>query len=401
MRRTWRTGTVVAATAVGLVVGAAAGFLAQGEPLASLPPETAGTPPPAPRTHPLVPDTVLAWTPGGLPPGFAAKVERLPAVRHSVAVVSGILWMNRSVAADGTTVDRPADGLAVPIEVAGANLDRYAPFLSPADRVHLPDLAGGQGLLGRTSETLRRVDAGGSLTFRGSRTIRVAGVVPDAAIGANELFVSGRTAASLGLATRRYLLIDPAHGVSRARLDAAIRGALPSAMPLRIRGPGETPYFRQGDAVLPQVRLKELFGEFAAAPVGGYLRMDPRWEAAHIGTARVPLLGAVRCNRGILPQLRGALREVESEGLGHTVDPAEFGGCYSPRFLLRDPHAGLSHHAWGIAVDINVAANPFGRAPTQDHRLVAIFERWGFTWGGRFLIPDGMHFEFARFASGG
>jgi D-alanyl-D-alanine carboxypeptidase len=26
-----------------------------------------------------------------------------------------------------------------------------------------------------------------------------------------------------------------------------------------------------------------------------------------------------------------------------------------------------------------------------------VFERWGFTWGGRWLVPDGMHFEFLRF----
>jgi hypothetical protein len=29
--------------------------------------------------------------------------------------------------------------------------------------------------------------------------------------------------------------------------------------------------------------------------------------------------------------------------------------------------------------------------------IVQIMERNGFTWGGRWLVPDGMHFEWARF----
>jgi hypothetical protein len=229
----------------------------------------------------------------------------------------------------------------------------------------------------------------------------VAGVVPDAAIGANEAFVSMRTADRLGLRTERYVLVDPKPGTARGRLAVRIRDLLSGDVSLRIRGPGETPYFRQGDAVLPQVRMKQLFGEFAARPEpGGYLAIDPGWTSQHIVTTRLPLLGEVRCNRAIVPQLRGALSEIEASGLGHLVNPRQFGGCFSPRFVNRIPNAGLSHHAWGTAVDINVAANPFGRPPTQDRRLVAIFERWGFTWGGRFLIPDGMHFDFIRFASG-
>jgi hypothetical protein len=189
--------------------------------------------------------------------------------------------------------------------------------------------------------------------------------------------------------------------VGGGKLTATIRSLLPAGIPVRIRGPGETPFFRQGDAVLPQVRMKELFGEFAAAPVGGgYLRIDHAWVSRNIVTARVPLLGLVRCNRVIIPQLRGALSELEASGLGQLVNAGAYGGCFSPRFVNRIPNAGISHHAWGAAIDINVAANPYGRPPTQDRRLVAIFARWGFTWGGRFLIPDGNHFEFVRFASG-
>jgi len=43
-----------------------------------------------------------------------------------------------------------------------------------------------------------------------------------------------------------------------------------------------------------------------------------------------------------------------------------------------------------------VPENPFGAPPNQDPRLVAVMERWGFIWGGIFVRPDGMHFEYHR-----
>ena len=54
----------------------------------------------------------------------------------------------------------------------------------------------------------------------------------------------------------------------------------------------------------------------------------------------------------------------------------------------------------GIAFDINVASNAPGTRPDQDPRLVEIMEEHGFTWGGRWLIPDGMHFEYRREPAG-
>jgi hypothetical protein len=32
----------------------------------------------------------------------------------------------------------------------------------------------------------------------------------------------------------------------------------------------------------------------------------------------------------------------------------------------------------------------------MDERVVAIFEKWGFAWGGYWSTPDPMHFELAR-----
>jgi hypothetical protein len=140
-----------------------------------------------------------------------------------------------------------------------------------------------------------------------------------------------------------------------------------------------------------------VFGEFAARVIpgtGGYLMVDPAWEARHIVTAPVPLLGHVTCNRAIIPQLQSVFREIESAGLSSLIHPSDYGGCFVPRVIPNVPGEPISHHAWGVAIDINVSANPFGRPPHQDPRIVAIFERWGFAWGGRWLVPDGMHFEF-------
>jgi D-alanyl-D-alanine carboxypeptidase-like protein len=394
------------ALVVGLAGGGLIGLLTQGDarpPQAEPSRARPASPSPsfkAPVVRKLTPDTLLAWVPGGLPDGLGAAVAKLPKVDHVVSVLSGTAWLRGSIDADGTVVDRPPKGLGIPLEIAGADPVLYAPFLSPADRTFLPALTHGEGLLGTTSAKLRHLGPGSTLIFR-SRKVRVAGVVSDAAIGAHEVLVSRQVAESLEVNRDRYLLIDPGRGASRKQLTKGIRSALPLGALLRVRGPGETPFFRQGDAVLPPVLLKVSFGEFAAKPVtGGFLVVDPAWVRTHIVVGRVPILGKVKCNRALFTQLRGALAEVEREGLAKFIVRKDYAGCYSGRFLNRNPEAGISHHAWGVALDINASTNQFGQSPHQDPRVVAIFRKWGFTWGGRWLLPDGMHFEFVSFPAG-
>jgi hypothetical protein len=287
------------------------------------------------------------------------------------------------------------------MEVAAVEVAQYRGFLPPADRSALAELADGGALLGRTGAELRRVGPGGTLRFGGT-TLRVRGIIEDELIGAHEVLVSRATGAHLGIVRPRYLLVAPRSSAPRRRVEAGLRAALPSGVRLRVRAPGETPVFRHGDAVLPSLALKEVFGEFAAAPIaGGFLRVEQRWVSENIRTVRVPRLGSVRCHRRIIPMLRGALHELADRGLAGLIDPAQYGGCYSPRFLNRSPAAGLSHHAWGVALDLNVAQNPYGAEPRMDRRVVEVFERWGFTWGGRWLVPDAMHFEFMRFPTRG
>ena len=53
----------------------------------------------------------------------------------------------------------------------------------------------------------------------------------------------------------------------------------------------------------------------------------------------------------------------------------------------------LSLHAFGIALDLNVPGNQRGTRGEIDRHVVAIFKKWGFTWGGDLAYTDPMHFE--------
>jgi hypothetical protein len=126
----------------------------------------------------------------------------------------------------------------------------------------------------------------------------------------------------------------------------------------------------------------------------GTIRIAPDWVRRHIVSAEVPILGRVTCHRLIIPQLTAALHEIERAGLADVI--TTYDGCWVPRHMLWDANRGISRHAWGLAFDINARTNGYGARPTLDPRVVEIFQRWGFKWGGDFSTPDGMHFELER-----
>jgi hypothetical protein len=225
-------------------------------------------------------------------------------------------------------------------------------------------------------------------------TIRAAGLTaafPVAEADGSPLLADGFVAADRApwLGVRRTLLLV---GVSSsANVDGvavALAKRLRQTIQLPMRG---LPSFLTGRGV------SRLFGSFRyIVNPDGTIAMDPRWVQANIRPRKVPILGWVRCHRLMLPQLARALRQIERAGLAGLIDVADFrraGGCYVSRTMLWDPSNPPSMHAWGLAIDINVAANPYGARPRQDPRVVAAFERWGFRWGGRWATPDGMHFE--------
>ncbi|MFN2389581.1 MAG: M15 family metallopeptidase [Actinomycetota bacterium] len=131
----------------------------------------------------------------------------------------------------------------------------------------------------------------------------------------------------------------------------------------------------------------------------GFIEPDPGWVEANIASGTVPILGGVTCHRIMFRQLYEALAEIQRAGLAGLIDPSQYGGCYVPRFIDRDPGKALSMHAFGLAVDINVSENGLGTRGNLDPRIVEIFEKWGFEWGGWWSRPDPMHFELDRLLS--
>jgi hypothetical protein len=393
---------VVAALLAGVLAGAVLTLAVQSRG-APMPTPLASPPVSSPPARPESPTTFLAWVPGGLPERFGSRAARLQGIAAVATVAEDDVWLRRSWADDGRLVDAPRVPLAIPIDAAAVDPKTFAGFLPPADRGVAVALANGEGVLGATSAELRGLGPGATLAFAGSARVRIAAVLPDEQVGAAELMVSRATGARIGVRRDRYLLLqtNTARPPTSRRLAVRLRRLLPASLGagrlVQVRAPGETPYFRAGDAVMPPVLIKALFGEFAARPAPGrpgYLEIDPTWVAQHIVTVRLPVVGTVTCNRALIPQLRAAMADLRDRGLASLVQSAD--GCLAPKYVNRDPTAMISHHAWGIAIDLNASTNPYGAPPHQDPRLVHVMERWGFIWGGTFIVPDGNHFEYRR-----
>jgi D-alanyl-D-alanine carboxypeptidase len=335
----------------------------------------------------------VAWSPDNLPRDVETTLDELPGVK-ATTVRAGIDWMTSSHRANGSLMDHPPAGFSIPLEMLVVKPKEYSRFVAPADRATIQALDGDDVALARTEAELR--GAGRGLRLSVGRTLRVTGLVSDHSTQGYEGLLPAPAPASWTKASR-FLLIRAKRSVSEAQLRRVIGSKLASGQKLRVHSQSQARYLRYADAVQPPLMIKKNFGEFSARPTGGGYQLDDSWMHRYLRRESVPLLGSFTCNRKLFPQLRGAMSEIRAKGLSHLIDPTQFAGCFNPRLIPSAHSTQLSHHAWGIAVDINSRDNPFGARPDQDPRIVKIMRRWGLTWGGAWLVPDGMHFEWVRF----
>jgi hypothetical protein len=317
-------------------------------------------------------DELLVWAPGGFSEREVGRVRDSTRVAAISAVRTGLL-----PAAGG----RPGYRV-VPVETMAVDTNAYTAATGRPGR-RLATMLPKGAVLSRTGARLRKVKSGGRLRLAGNRSVAVGGVVDDTLLGGYEVALEGDLARRYGIRRAAYLLVRPRGPVDglKGELRRLLKGRK-----LRFVTPGDRPFVRGGDNVLPLSQIKSRFGEFALPSLHSG-QPDPGWRKANLVTRNLPVLGRVTCHRLVIGQLAKAMTDLQRQRLAGLVDVAGFqrrGGCWSPR-LVRDPQGGkLSRHAWGIAVALE---------GTADERLVQIMASNGFTWGGTFAHPDRTHFE--------
>jgi len=209
--------------------------------------------------------------------------------------------------------------------------------------------------------------------------------------------VSESTGVALGLEGTQDLLVALAPEADAQQVADALTAATGLEAQLLEQPTAQRAFMTGPDS-------KDAFEPFSYIDNGdGMIQIDPGWVDRNIVRAPMPILtGEVVCHRLMIDQLRGALQEIQDTGLAGGIDPTDYGGCWVPRHIDFNPSKPLSMHGWGLAADFNVSTNGLGdTTPAMDPRIVEIFKKWGFVWGGDWRRPDGMHFELGRLLAPG
>lgn len=328
--------------------------------------------------------TYVAWARSGLPREAIRALRDAAGVEKVTVVTAGIAWA-RSFSAG----NKPRPGYLVPLDVAFVSPRPYAAAIPKGEEIGR--LTGKEAAIGQTAWRVRGQPKVPFTAVTDAETFEVVRVVPDETVGGHELATAAPPPEGWG---RTYALVVPKDR-DDDRLPAARAALRRSLGGEAFRFVRETPFLRSADTVNPLVLFKEAFEEFSARPAaGGALAIDPEWVERKIEERRVPILGTITCHRRFLDQLEAALAAVEQDH-PHLLDPADFGGCYGPR-LIRGGGA-ISSHAFGAAVDLNVSQNAQGQEPVFEDAFVHLMASLGLDWGGDWLLPDGMHFEWRHF----
>ncbi len=313
---------------------------------------------------------------------------------QSAMTVEGVDKVAAVRAVDATLVTREADR---EITVAAVDPDAFRPF-TPELTAQAPAvwerLRAGDALLRHDVAHELDIDLGGTVllvTETGSVEVRVGAFASNGAPPIADIVVPWDLGAQLGQEQASLLLVDVNTDASPSEVGDSVVATIGGGE-ARTR---EAPVEQQAQLFSSQSSVR--IAAFSYTDLGdGTIVIDPDWVREWIVRVDLPRVGRAYVNRIMAPQLLAAFEELRAKGLIDHFDPEQFAGGWVARHIDWNPRKPLSMHAWGLAIDINSHDNCLGCAPKMDPRIVEVFDRWGFNWGGRWSRPDGMHFELAR-----
>ena len=306
------------------------------------------------------------------------------------------------VARGSQTVQRAPSGFAFPMGVTALPHEFVARVMSAELSGRLTST---HIVMNRTSADLRGARAGDVVTLTAANgaavNFTVAEVLEHDEIRGAELLMAPEAADRLALSRRSSVVVWGFR--SRSAIDSALRANSLTSTSIRLRRTWDA---FDPDLTLGMVETKAALGEFAyRVNSDGTVSVDDAWRTANITSGSIHGLRLqTGCHRVTRRALQAAMDEVVASGLAGTInydDANRAGGCYYPRFnrLTPDSRIGfLSRHGWGQAVDTNTQGSCQGCIPDFSRtaagcRTVQVFRKHGFAWGGNYLRPDGMHFE--------
>jgi hypothetical protein len=275
-------------------------------------------------------------------------------------------------------------------------------FLRAVGGDALVDAAGpGKVLMGERSAAVRGAQVGDVLTLRDikfrKREFVVGAIVPNDFVDYGDLFMTSESAQVLGEISISRITITNI-STPKAVLNGLAAKGFVINNELRLR----TSWDRQNpDGTLGASSVKKLLGEFAFRPTGGAgIEIDSTWRMKNIlwrhSFTGVKLRSS--CHKVVVVAIQNALTEIKNSGLASKINVKNsnrYGGCFTGRYnRLAGTFGSPSRHSYGMALDINTTTNAQWAVPQLDCRVVRIFRKWGFAWGGNYWPSDGMHFEY-------
>ena len=299
---------------------------------------------------------------------------------------------------DGEDILRLGNNWRIPMATMVAPTE----FLRAVGGDAMADAAGPRKvLMGERSAAVRGAQVGDVLTLRDikfrKREFVIGAIVPNDFVDYGDLFMTSDAAATLGAISISRITITNIPS-SKAVLSALASKGFVINSSLRLR----TSWDRKNpDGTLGTSTVKTLLGEFAFRPTNGSnIQVDSVWSMKNI-LWRYSFTGVglrSSCHKVVATAIQNALTEIRAAGLSRKINlqnSNRYGGCFTGRYnRMAGTFGSPSRHSYGMALDINTVTNAQGAIPQMDCRVVRIFRKWGFAWGGNFWPADGMHFEY-------